>query len=264
MLIQPSDICRGKWYEIGCGKSAWFGHAIALDGNIIIVGAPYDGEKNQGSVYVYRRNETTWTKEAKLTRPDHSATEGFGYSTSVKGTLIAVGDPGQPGGSGNQGAVSIYRFDSLANSWNTVGGTQMDYACEKNGYFVRLMDDEDLLVTCGKSFSGFSTVYYYKKPGVGGKYVLKQDLRFDNAASFAVGPNAMVVSESRVGRSCAIHFFAQHNNVWEEVATIEDESTLGSWFGRAVAVSGNTTLIASNRNVYHMASQRVNRYHLGS
>ena len=62
----------------------------------------------------------------------------------------------------------------------------------------------------------------------------------------------MVVGEFRVGRSFNIHFLVQENNVWEEVATI-DEILFGTEFGRADALYGNITLVASERNVYQMA-----------
>jgi hypothetical protein len=115
------------------------------------------------------------------------------------------------------------------------------------------LDDEDLLVLCGKYINGFSTVYHYKKPETENEYVLRQSIRFENpVSSLAVDQYTMVISELRVGRSFAIHFFEQATNVWEEVATI-DEFIFGTRFGRAVALSGNITLVASERNVYQMA-----------
>ena len=61
----------------------------------------------------------------------------------------------------------------------------------------------------------------------------------------------MVVSQyEEAGRSNSIRFLVQKNNdVWEEVNTYDDD-TLESEFGREVALSGETALIASDRNVY--------------
>jgi len=229
---------------------------LAMDDNVMIVGAPGDGDKNQGSVYIYRRNCTSWTKESKLTPDDDLTTADYGSSVSVKGSLVVVGDPGRlrpQTGHDKKGAVFVYRFDVLARFWTSVGGSQMEYACDKWSYVVRLLDEEELLVVCGECFSDSSAVYHYEKPGMGDSYVLKQDIRFQNpVTSLAVDRNTMVVVEFRVGRSFAIHVFLQKKNVWEEVATI-DESIFGKRFGEAVALSENVTVVASDRNVYQMA-----------
>ena len=219
----------------------------------MIVGAPNDGEKYRGFAYIYRRNETSWTKEAKLTPPDDSDTTDFGYAISVKGTSIAVGAPGKEMVHDNKGTVFGYTFDVLANVWNSVGRIQMDYACDRYSYFVRLLENENLLVVCREDYSSFTTVYHHEKPEVGDEYILRQAIRFENPVkSLAVDQNTMVVGEFRVGRSFNIHFLVQENNVWEEVATI-DEIIFGEEFGRAVALSRNITLVASERNVYQMA-----------
>merc|ERR1712194_673051 len=174
-----------------------------------------------------------------------------GYAVSLKGTSLVVGGPGTGMGRDVKGAVFRYSYDSLASSWNPVGRTQLEYACEES-YFVRLLDAEELLVVCGEYFSGFSTAFHYETPEVGDIYVLKHSIRFENhVGSLAVDRNTMVVGEWRVRRFFAIHFLVQESDVWEEVATI-DEFTLGARFGRAVALSGNITLVASERNVYQI------------
>src|SRR5262245_49254015 len=43
----------------------YFGHAVALDGNTVLVGAPYD-ENSRGSAYVFVRNGSTWSTQARL------------------------------------------------------------------------------------------------------------------------------------------------------------------------------------------------------
>merc|ERR1712194_10112 len=166
------------------------------------------------------------------------------------GTSIVVGDPGKEIGRDGKGAVFGYEFDSLASSWNPVSHTQMDYVCYRYSFFVRLLDDENLLVACRESSSDFTTVYHHEKPERGDEYDMKQGIRFGSSVeSLAVDRNTMVVGEVRDGRSFAIRFFVQKNNNFEEVAAI-DSSLFGPGFGEAVALSGNITLIASDRNVY--------------
>ena len=247
MRIVPSDISVGAgsgWASISEG--ALFGRAVAIYGDIMAVGADDDGAEGEGSIYIYRRNDFLWIREAKLTPPDNSTAEGFGYSVSVKGNTVVVGDLAY--GDNQEGAVFVYGYDSSSNSWNSLGDTLMNSDCSYFGNFVRLTHDEELLVGCRGR--GSDIVYYYEKQGMVNEYVLKQSIGFDNDVySIAVDGNVMVVSKHREGRSNVIHFFERKDHVWEEVDII-DEPTFDESFGRQVALFGNTTLIASNTNVY--------------
>jgi hypothetical protein len=73
-----------------------FGSSVALNGNTIIVGAPFDlvGENfDQGSAYVFERTTTTWTQRAKLTDNSGAASDQFGFAVAVSGDKIVVGAP---------------------------------------------------------------------------------------------------------------------------------------------------------------------------
>ena len=71
----------------------FFGGNVLLKNNILFVGAPGDDAmgKEAGSVYVYHRSGTTWTKQFKLLPPKDKTTEWFGYSLSFDGKTLAVG-----------------------------------------------------------------------------------------------------------------------------------------------------------------------------
>lgn len=251
LRIRPSVLVKG----------AWFGYSVAIDGDLMVVGAPYDGNKSQGSAYVYRRNKMSWMIEVKLTPPNSSRKGGFGWSVSIKGTSIVVGCPYC--GDGNEGAVYFFDFDSISSSWKSLRGTLENKDCNKEfGVLVRLTDDGGLLVRRGYDGSADGTVYYYAKQRSGEDYVLQQSIGFDKGAtggsqqsselghSLAVDGKTMAVSEFRGHDiSRVIHFFVQKNNTWKEIVTI-DEPTFDKYFGERVALLGNKTLIGSNKNVY--------------
>lgn len=256
--IQPTFLCPRPPFS--CTQGAWFGRAIALDNNVMIVGAPRDkGEKenkgdSQGSAYVYRRNKNTWIEEAKLTPPKNAGTLNFGQSVAVKGTSIVVGDPGRWFKGGEEGAAYVYRFDSLSKSWNSADGTLANVFCDDWSYSVKLTDDEGLLILCGRYEinKGNSTVYYFVKPRVEDEYVLEQVIELDDTAqSIAVDQNAMVVFSNRVRKSrvSVMYPFVLKSNTWEKVATSDEYFPEN---GDNVAMSGNITLVASTENVYQM------------
>jgi len=246
MSIVPNDI----------RQEASFGSSLDVDGNIMVVGASNDGENGQGSVYIYRWNGENWIQETKITPPDDSKVEEFGISVSVKDNRIVVGDYGY-GHYGfydddfghyddEKGAVFVYEFDSLKESWVQVGGFLINNDDSGGfGLHVELVEDEDLVV------SSHGSIYYYEKHEE--SYVLKQRIIDNNSmSSIAVGMNEMVVSEDEDNGDCVLifRFFLRKNHVWEEVNQL-DNSDIGVEFGwRGVALFGNTTLIVSYHNVH--------------
>lgn len=92
---------------------AYFGAALALQDNVMVVGAP--GEATMGSeagaAYVFRRNRQTgeWQQEAKLLADDGAEGDAFGSAVAVARRFIFVGAPGSDGHSRDHGAVYVYR-----------------------------------------------------------------------------------------------------------------------------------------------------------
>jgi uncharacterized repeat protein (TIGR01451 family) len=72
-----------------------FGGSVAVSGDTVVVGAPYDDAPatDRGSAYVFTRSGTVWTEQWKLVAPDGEAADGFGSSASVSGDTVAVGAP---------------------------------------------------------------------------------------------------------------------------------------------------------------------------
>ncbi|MBP7473657.1 MAG: FG-GAP repeat protein, partial [Pyrinomonadaceae bacterium] len=64
----------------------YFGNAVAIDGNAVVIGAYSDdigANFTQGSAYAYNRSGSTWTQQAKLTAADGEEQDYFGSSVAV-------------------------------------------------------------------------------------------------------------------------------------------------------------------------------------
>ena len=72
-----------------------FGRSVALDGNLLVVGAPERGLR-QGAIYVFGRHAAgldTWAQIARIEASDASANDRFGWSVAVSGcTIFSVAD----------------------------------------------------------------------------------------------------------------------------------------------------------------------------
>jgi hypothetical protein len=101
-----------------------FGSALALDGDVLAVGAPFDHEDPQvsppvestgGLVYVFHRGGTAWRLEAVLD-PGGGRGGNFGAALSLADGILAVGAPANGTRGVDAGAVSIYR--RTASGWS--------------------------------------------------------------------------------------------------------------------------------------------------
>ncbi len=101
---------------------------IAASGNTLVVSAFYEDSGSQvidsgatdnssedaGAVYVYVKNDTTWSLQAYLKPDDAAAGDWFGHSISIEGDILVVGAPRKdnPTNSG-----SVYVFKRTGSIW---------------------------------------------------------------------------------------------------------------------------------------------------
>ncbi|MFO0829708.1 MAG: hypothetical protein U0572_16325 [Phycisphaerales bacterium] len=87
---------------------------LAMEGDLISVGADQRWGPGPGFVEVFRRTGTTWTREAHLTPSDGGFGDGFGMSTSIDGETMAIASV-PPAGIGSTG---VYLFEHDASGWH--------------------------------------------------------------------------------------------------------------------------------------------------
>ena len=87
------------------GADDRFGRAVALSGDTLVVGAPYeassatgvDGDQadddrpKSGAAYVFVRDGVTWVQQAYLKASNTDAYDEFGYSVALSGDTLVVG-----------------------------------------------------------------------------------------------------------------------------------------------------------------------------
>jgi trimeric autotransporter adhesin len=109
-----------------------FGLATATNGDIVVVGAPYQdssspvstgidpigmitgGAPQSGAVYMWRRNGSVWTALHTVKAPNTGAGDGFGSSLSFVRNVLAIGAPFEDSGSSELSAANELRRDAGA------------------------------------------------------------------------------------------------------------------------------------------------------
>ncbi|MCA9921464.1 MAG: hypothetical protein KC421_03780, partial [Anaerolineales bacterium] len=96
-----------------------FGISVAISGDTAVIGAYFDDDKGgkSGSAYVFIRNGTVWSQQAKLVASDGGAFDWFGESVAIFNDTILVGAANYDDfGLANIGAV--YVFARNGTIWN--------------------------------------------------------------------------------------------------------------------------------------------------
>ena len=86
----------------------WFGSSIAISGNTVVIGAPYDdtGTTDVGTVYIF--DATTGDLLRTLANPSPATGDCFGYSVAISGNNVVVGTPYDDTGATNAGTTYIF------------------------------------------------------------------------------------------------------------------------------------------------------------
>jgi hypothetical protein len=85
------------------GERDEFGNSVSISDDYAIVGAAHESEdasgnntrKYAGSAYIFMREGTNWTQQAKIVASTRSMYDLFGYSASISGDYAIVGVPGE-------------------------------------------------------------------------------------------------------------------------------------------------------------------------
>jgi hypothetical protein len=225
----------------------FFGGAVAISGNYIVVGAYGDSDKgtNSGSAYIFN---TAGNQLAKLTASDGAMFDYFGYSVAISGNYIVVGAYGD----GDKGSVSgsAYIFNTAGNQLAKLtasDGAAGDYfggavAISGNYIVVGAYLDDDKGIDSGSAYifntAGNQLAKLVASDGAAGDYF---------GGAVAISGNYIVVGAYRDGdkgsRSGSAYIFDTSGNQLAKL--VASDGAAGDYFGGAVAISGNYIVVGA-------------------
>jgi hypothetical protein len=244
-----------------------FGTTVALDGDLMAVGAPYadlGGVNATGTVYLYQgvaAAPSGWAQIKKFTPAGLPAGGLFGQSVTLQGDVLAVGAPREDGfGISDQGAVYIFERDQGgANAWGLAKKLSETVGAFGGFGNALALDDGLLLVGAKSAFSLKGAAYLFERTAGWGK--IKQLL--DPAsligdyfgASVAISGDTVAVGEPMAdvsglnGNEGAAFVFERNQggtNNWGQVTRlVADFPEPNSQFGDAVALDGDTIVVGA-------------------
>ena len=156
-----------------------FGRSVGIDGNTVVVGAPYAAigtNPAQGASYVFAEPEGGWgdmTQTAKLTASDGAPGNRLGNFVAISGSAVVAGAPLATVSHFQQGAA--YVFVMSASGWGDMTQTGKLTSSDgvAHGYFGRSVAISGTHAVVGApnqtvgSFTGQGAVYEFAEPDSG-------------------------------------------------------------------------------------------------
>jgi len=143
-----------------------FGHAVSISGDYAIVGVRNDDDNGaeSGSAYIFKRDGTIWTQQAKVKATDGEELDQFGYSVAIDNDYAVVGAPQDDDNGFNSGSVYIFKRDeSIWVEQDKISASD-GFSCMSFGCSVAI--DDDYIVV---------GAFYEYDNNVGSAYVFKRD-----------------------------------------------------------------------------------------
>lgn len=224
------------------GQGDWFGDAVAIEGNTVVVGAPnedgngtgVDPEETDtilrsGAVYVFTREDTTWRQEALLKASNTGELDRFGDAVAISGDTIVVGADAED--SSAPGVNPIQDNDIATNSGAVYVFARNGGSWEPQAYI--------------KASNPGNGDTFGESVAVSGDTIVVGSPREDGSGT-RVNPNA----NDNLEEAGAAYVFARNGSQWVQQAYLKSVngsvlSPPGDLFGRGVAIFGDTIVVGA-------------------
>lgn len=214
-----------KASNTGPGHS--FGRAVAISGDTVVVGALNEGG-NSGAVYVFTRSGSTWTQQAYLKADNADGADYFGHAVAISGDTLVVGAFGE---------------SSNATGVNANGTNNSAYQSGAAYVFTRSGGVWTQQAYLKASNTGAGDLFG-SSVAISGDTVVVGAFFEDSNGSGINGDGA----NNNAPDAGAAYVFVRNGGTWSQEAFLKASNTgLNTRFGNAVAVSGDTLVVGSNR-----------------
>lgn len=242
-----------------------FGEAVAVSGDILVVGSPDNAQvaSRAGAAYFFRvvSNGLTWDEKAKVVAPDGATDDTFGKAVTVAGSIAAIGSPAV--GSANGGAVYVYTTADGGDNWalqqtlTSTGATTFQF-----GHHVALYGNVLMATAATANFGAGGEsggVLVFLTSDGGGSWSLTETLTASDGAfqdrfgsDVALFGDYVVVGASRDDSSAgSAYVFATSDSgvSWTESSKITaSPSASDEEFGFAVALHDGVAVIGAPKD----------------
>jgi len=236
-----------------------FGWSLSMSGDYVIIGAAGDnniGGDDSGSAYIFKRDGTNWTQQAKLLPSDGAPFDVFGTSVSISGDYAIIGAIYDDDNGGTSGSAYIFKRDGT--NWTQqakllpsdgASGDAFGYVSISGDYaIIGAHSDDD-------NGDGSGSAYIFKRDGTTWPEQAKL-LASDGAASDRFGNSVQfdgyyaiigaLFDDDSGSNSGSAYIFKRDGTTWTEQAKLlASDGAASDWFGLHVSISGDYVIIGA-------------------
>ncbi len=247
---------------VGLDTAAYdeFAVDVAIEGDTIAIGAYLNDQNGNdaGAAYIFTRNGTTWSQQAKIVPNDPAANAWFGSELALDNETLAVSAIyGGPAGKG-----AAYLFTRSGTSWSQQAKVSASDGTAGDTFGFALALQGDTLVasaTAYQSGSGFpGAVYLFERQGSTWSEQQKlapadvgDDTTFGFGASVAIDGDTILVGadgdDAMAVDAGSVYPYQWDGSSWTQQQKLYSlDPQAGEAFGTHVSLHGATYVIGAN------------------
>lgn len=255
-----------------------FGHAVAVAGEWLVVGAPgEDGAVNtasaSGAAYVFRRVGGIWQQADLLRASNADAGDQFGYAVAVSEDRIVVGAPNEDSAGANPSdnsaanAGAAYVFEWSGVSWQQSAILKASNAGAGDSFGMAVAISGDTVAVGAPTEDSAGVAYVFVRDRYG--WVQEARLLASNADAGDLFGNTLALEgdslavaapheasravadggspqDNQAQRAGAVYVFERGTGGWSEVAFLKAHNAdAGDRFGFALALNGGVLAVGA-------------------
>jgi hypothetical protein len=240
----------------------YFGSALALDGDRVLIGAYYH-DFGYGGAYLFGRGAEGWAYEGFIANPNPDANvnanpDYFGQYLDLDGNTAVIGAYASDATDLNSGVA--YVLEQSGGDWSVVGTITNPDGESASDYLGRsvALDADTALAGAPDDEGGGSVFVYERSEGSWGflQKLTSPDSETDAdqfGTSLALAGDTLLVgaphNEGAEGPwAGSVYVYTRSGGLWILTQTLDnpDATAQIDFFGRALALDGNTLLVGAN------------------
>ena len=266
-----------------------FGYSVSIsdDGKTIAIGARQEdtgsGIIDNGAVYIYKYDGTSWTGEYKIVASDGLSGDEFGYSVAISGdgNSLVVGAPLRNSPSNDEGSVYFYEYGGTGIGWTgeqriddpRITPSISDRFGDRFGWSVDISNDGNYAILGSFNSSGPGEAYMYGLSG--GSWTSIQSMtasdggntdRFGFSVSITKDGKYIAIGsineDTGVSNDGAVYIYKYDGTNWtNEEKIIASDGQQFDRFGNSVSISSDGKyLIVGTGNYINLSGRPGKAY----
>jgi hypothetical protein len=218
-----------------------FGCSVSVSGDTAVVGASYH-DPEAGAGYVFVRNGTNWSQQARLNGVDEFYYGLFGSSVSVSGDTAVFGAPQKDSWTG-----AAYVFVRSGTTWSEQTRLLASDGAEGHAFGFSVSVSGDIVVV---GASGNSAAYVFVRSGTSwsqqDKLVASDTTSTYFGSPVSVSGDMAIVGAFENSGTGSAYVFVRNGSTWSAGAKVlASDGAANDHFGSSVSIAGDTAVVGA-------------------